>query len=87
MEAPRDQNHVPAWLGVWCVDGTTLIPIKINPANGGMMIDTTSTISYTPTPLAQRDQNRVPGLLAAEGIDGLTYPVNVNADGAVLIAI
>lgn len=82
--APRDQNHVPSALGVWCVDGTTKIPIKINPLNNGMMIDTTSTISYTPVPIAPKDENFV-NVLLFEGTDGLAYPWNVNADGAVLI--
>ena len=84
--APRDTNHVPAKLGVWCVDGVTKIPIAMNPLNDGVMVDTASTISYTPVPVDQQDENWVDCWLF-EGSDGLMYPVNVNADGAILIEI
>lgn len=82
--APRDDNHVPAKLGIWCVDGVTKIPIAINPATNGVMVDTTSTISYTPTPIDPRDENFVDVWLATDG-SGLCYPINVNSDGAILI--
>lgn len=81
--AIRDDNHVPVKLGVWCVDGVTTIPIAINPVNNGVMIDSVSTVSYTPTPVDPDDENFVDVMLAQSG--GLFYPVNVNADGAILI--
>lgn len=84
MNAPRDDNHVPAKLGVLCTDGVTKIPIAINPSTKGVMTDVTSTVSYTPTPVSLRDENFVDVLLA-QGSDGLYYPVNVNAQGAILI--
>lgn len=82
--APRDDNHVPAKLGVWCVDGVTKIPIQVKTSNNGVMVDTTSSISYTPTSVDPQDENFVDVMLA-QGSDGLFYPVNVNADGAILI--
>lgn len=82
--AIRDENHVPVWLGVLNTDGTTLVPIKINSSNGGMAINTTDTISFTMTPIAPHDDNRVKALLA-EGTDGEVYPVVVNSSGEVLI--
>ncbi len=84
MNAPRDNNHVPAKLGVWCVDGITTIPITINPLSGGFMVDTTSTISYTPTDIDPEDENFV-NVLMAEDENGRPRPINVNIDGAILI--
>ena len=83
-EAPHDENFVKAKLGIWCVDGRTTIPIAINPTNGGVMVDTTSVISYTPTNIDPRDQN-FQGVLMAQDENGLAKPVNVNSSGAVLI--
>lgn len=83
-EAKRDQNHIPAKLGVLNTDGVTLVPIKENPVNGGMKINTTDTISFTMTPIAPGDEN-FNKVLLWEGPDGLTYPWVVDIDGAVLI--
>jgi len=84
MQASQDQNWVKGKLGVLCTDGVTTIPIAINESNGGMKVDTVSTISYTPVPIAPEDENFAHVMLF-EGTDGLTYPWNVNASGAVLI--
>lgn len=82
--AIRDQNHIPVRLGVLNTDGVTLTPIKIDSGNGGMMITTIDTISFTMTPIDREDDNRVKAVLC-EGDDGLTYPIVVNSDGEVLI--
>lgn len=83
-QAPHDQNFVKTWLGVWCVDGTTTIPIAIDPISGAMMTDSVSTISYVPTNIGPRDQN-FHAVLMAEDENGRALPVNVNADGEVLV--
>lgn len=83
-DALRDQNFITTALGVLNTDGTTLVRIKINESNGGMKVNSTDTISFTMTPIADRDDNRVACLLW-EGSDGLTYPWVVNASGEVLI--
>lgn len=84
MNAPHDQNNIKTKLGVWCVDGTTTIPIAINESNGGIKTDTTSTISYTPVPIDPRDGN-FQGVWLFEGSDGLAYPANVNINGELLV--
>lgn len=84
MNAPIDQNFVKGKLGVLCTDGVTLIPIAIDPSTGGIKVDVMSTISYTPTPIAPRDEN-YQAVWLFQGTDGLTYPANVNADGALLV--
>lgn len=84
MQAPLDQNFVKGKLGVWCVDGRTTIPIAISSTSGGVMTDTTSTISYTPVNIDPRDQN-FQGVWMAQDENGRALPINVNADGAILI--
>ncbi len=85
MEAPRDQNHVPVKMGLWCVDGVTPIPIAID-ALGNMKVDTASTISFDPATIAPRDENHVPVWMGVSSVDLVTpVPIYVNADGAVLI--
>lgn len=87
MAAPRDDNSVPAWMGISCVDGITPVPIRINAANGGMMVDYVSTISFSPADVANRDANSVPVRLAQNTSAPGVLPIYVNpATGAVLIA-
>ena len=85
MNAPQDQNFIPAKLAVLNTDGVTLVPIAINETNGGMKVNTTDTISFTMTPISPRDENYRKCMLWV-GTDGLTYPWVVNADGEVLIS-
>lgn len=84
--AIREENHVPVRLGVLNTDGVTLIPIAINTDNGGVKTTPTDTISFTPTPIDRYDDNRVRAVLCV-GDDGLTYPLVVNSDGAILIDV
>lgn len=41
MIAQRDQNRVTSLMGVSSADGTTLLPVKINPATGRILISAT----------------------------------------------
>lgn len=84
MNASADQNFVRSKLAVLNTDGITLVPIKINPANGGMMINSMDTISFTMTPIAPEDENYNTCLLW-QGTDGQAYPWVANAAGEVLI--
>lgn len=85
--APHDQNQVKAKLGVLCTDGVTLIPIAIDSTNGGIMVDSTSTIGFTPGTIDFRDKNYQPCWMAQNADDGTPIPIFVNASGAVLIDI
>lgn len=83
--AKRDQNRVVTKLGVWCVDGVTLIPIALN-ASGEMKTDQASTISFDPSTIDFRDENYRPCWMGVRSTDGITpCPIFVNADGGVLI--
>lgn len=84
MESPRDNNHVPALMGISCDDGVTPVPISID-AGGNMRIDEVSTISVA-AQNAQRDENHVPTWMGVSSVDGVTpVPIYVTAEGKVLI--
>lgn len=83
--APLDQNHVAGKLGVWCVDGMTVIPIAIDSSTGALMVNTTDTIGFIPGTIDFRDENYKPCWMAQDSVDGSPIPIFVDADGAVLI--
>jgi hypothetical protein len=85
--APRDNNHITAKLGVLCTDGVTLIPISIDPVSGGINVDTVSTIGFTPGSIDFRDANYQPCWMAQNSVDGTPIPIFVNADGAILVDV
>ena len=85
--AVRDQNFVPSKLAVLNTDsvqGTNLVRIKVNPATGGMLINTVDGISFTMVPIDPQDENYV-NCATWQGSDGFMYPWVADADGAVLI--
>lgn len=90
--ALRDQNHVKSRLGVLFSDGETLIPIKINSSNDGMIINTTDSVDpgilalYEAGKPIPRDTNGVPAWSAQSDSDpNVEFPLFVDADGAVLV--
>lgn len=85
-DAYRDDNGVPTWSGLSLVDGTTVVPIKVNPSNGGVKIDFTSSIAFTPRTSAARDANNVATRLGQRDGASTVLPVYVNpVTGGVLI--
>ncbi len=87
--ATRDQNGKPAWLGVSCVDRTQLVRIQMDSATGGMGVDATTVISFTPDPkdATLRDANQVgPVCAVSDADDSIVLPLYVNpATGQVLV--
>lgn len=86
----KDDNAASTWLGVSCLDGETLVRIAINSTNGGMKIDDTSTIGFTPTPemALYKDENGVGVVKGVSSVDGSVLPLFVNpVTGGVLIAV
>jgi len=84
--APRDQNHVPTKLGVLFSDGTTLVPIAVNPTNGGIKVNTVDTILVPVTQIALRDENFVHVMMGISSVDETPIPWYVDSTGAVLVA-
>lgn len=84
MDAIRDQNFVPVKLAVLNTDPTVFVSVKVNPANNGIMVNSTDTVQFVMTPISPEDENFV-NVLLFQGSDGLVYPWVANADGEVLI--
>lgn len=91
-DAPRDNNHVSTKLGVLFSDGETLVPIAIDPTNGGFKQNTTDSVDvailalYEAGKAIPRDSNNVPALCGLSNTDSsVIYPVFVDSDGAVLV--
>lgn len=81
----RDDNGYPSWAGISCVDGVTIVPIQFNPATGGMMIDSTTVISFTPTKINTVGETPfIQGVSTADGKTALPFYVNPT-NGGVLI--
>jgi hypothetical protein len=79
--AYRDENSVPTLIAGSSADGTTLVRIKVNATNHGIVISDASTGTDHGPANAPRDENMVPALLAVSSADGVT-PVVVYANAA-----
>lgn len=85
MQTPRDNNRVPALMGVLYSDGVTLVPIAIN-ASGEIETEEVLTLSAPLPTVAGRDENRETVLMGVSSVDGTTLvPVFVTVSGKVLI--
>lgn len=91
-DAPHDQNTVKGKLGVLFSDGETLVPIAVDPVNGGMRVNMVDTVDpsilalYAAGKPIPRDANHQPAWCAESDADpSVIFPVFVDADGAVLI--
>lgn len=85
--AKRDQNNVPAILGVSEDDGSTLIAITADPLNfNSLSVDEGIGGSDFGPSISPRDQNYIPALMAVSATDGVTpVVVYATADGKLLI--
>ena len=81
-DAPRDNNHVPALLGVSSADGTTPIAVRINPATGRVLAEGTFTsdgkLKVTSNDTTARYLGGAGGALQA----GTSISLTENNDGA-----
>jgi len=84
--AKRDNNNVPTMLGVLNSDGTTILPVKINPATFGLKVDNNTTGSDNGPNRALHDDNFIPTGLAVSSADGTTpIALYVDSNGKLLI--
>jgi hypothetical protein len=87
-QALKDSNSVSsltAVLNTDTVQGTNLVRIAVDSTTNGVLIDTTSTISFTMQSIDPRDQNYV-GVWCFQGTsDGLLYPAVATASGKLLV--
>jgi|TARA_R100000789_G_C3003463_1_gene149475 hypothetical protein len=83
----RDNNHIPSILALSYVDGTTLVPIKIDSSNGGIEIDISNNVS-TAAMDAARDGNHVPTLMGVDSVSGNPIPIFADpTTGSILVDI
>lgn len=72
--ARKDDNGYAAWCGISCLDCKTPVRIKIDSATGGLLLDSTTIISCSPSTTFQHtDDNGYP---VARGISS-TNSANV----------
>ena len=84
-DAIKDQNHVPSLLALSYVDGTTLVPIKVNSSNGGIEVDRVNTVS-TAAQDAARDGNHRATMMGVDSVSGNPIPLFANpTTGGILV--
>lgn len=82
--AVRDNNGVPAIMGVLNTDGVTPTAAKASPTTHGLDVSDSSTGSDFGNDWADRDENSVTTLVATD-TDGNIIPLYVNSSGALLV--
>lgn len=87
-QALKDGNSVATLLAVLNTDtiqGTNKVRIAIDSSTHAILIDETSSISFTPVPIDPKDENYI-GVWAFEGkSNGLLYPAVATSFGALLV--
>lgn len=78
-EAKRDNNGIPVILGASSADGSTPVPIKVDPTTHIMVTDVMMTGSDLSDENAKRDANSITTLLGVSSVDGVT-PVPIYAN-------
>lgn len=87
-DAIHDQNRVKVGLALSYIDGVTLVPVTFSSSNGGLVIDTTHTIGFTPTQIARRDNNFLPQLMGTNSVTGAPFPLLADpVTGGILVDI
>lgn len=86
-DTKKDNNQVPAILGVSNADGTTPLPFKADPSSHAIVMDDGTTGSDLSGDVAVRDNNGNPALMALSETDGITpVPLYANSStGGILI--
>lgn len=77
--AKLDQNHVPTWIAVLNTDGSTVVPVQMNPSNNRLKISDAMTGNDNGPTNAVHDENHVTTLVGVSSVD-FTTPVVIYAD-------
>ncbi len=84
--AHLDENHTPTLTAVLDSTGTSIVAVKANPTNHGLMIDDNNTGSDHGPANAFFDDNHIPVLVAVSSVDGTTpVVVYANSSGKLLV--
>ncbi len=86
----RDANHIPRIVGVSYLDGTTAVPIAVDPTTGYLLCDVRDTgVAGTiiPHTVAYRDESHIPTMIGV--IDGTNtiQRLNTTNDGYLKVDI
>jgi len=79
ISIPRDANRVPALYGVSSADGTTPIPIEVDPATGRILIGTNPWSAYFANAITSTVT-----VSSAKGAFGGYFLINLNSSPAYL---
>ena len=85
LKDPNSVATLQAVLNTDAIQGTNKVRIAINSSNE-ILVDTTSTISFTMEPVAPRDMNYV-SVWLFQGSDGNAYPAVATSAGALLVDV
>lgn len=78
--ASHDQNHVPTLMGVSTADGTTPVPVEVNPLTGGILFESShGGTGYTPGHLISAASTNATVIKNTAGTLGYLTASNVNA--------
>ena len=87
--ARRDDNYVPAMMGVSSVDGVTPIPLTIDAITGRLRVTPVGTTGGNLDPAVlqpvRRDDNRVKDMLGESSTDRTPIPLTVGFNNGLRI--
>lgn len=84
--AAIDQNNRTALIGVLNTDGTTIMRLYVNPANGALKVSDASTGTYPGGNIAKLDENGTASATGVSSADGTTIlKVLINSSNQLLI--
>lgn len=86
-DTKKDNNQIPAILGVSNADGTTLLPFKADPTTHALISDDGTGGLDLSGDVAARDNNGIPAELAVSESDEITpVPLYANSStGGILV--
>lgn len=86
-DTKKDNNQIPAILGVSNADGVTLLPFKADPVTHALILDDGVGGSDLSGDVAARDNNGIPAELAVSETDEITpVPLYANSStGGILV--
>lgn len=86
-DTKKDNNQIPAILGVSNADGVTLLPFKADPTTHALIVDDDTSGSDLSGDVAARDNNGIPAEMAVSEADETTpVPLYANSStGGILV--
>ncbi len=81
-----DENGVKTKIGVLDSNGTTIMRLYVNPANGALVVSDGTTGTYPGGHIAKRDENTIATMIGVSSADGLApLKALINSSNQLLI--